>query len=283
MKIYKDPHALSGFRLEVPSELNYPFSHVGEYLIVKDMTLGLHSHETWELLLQVEGSTSWTYQRRQITVRTGELLVCPPRLQHGKSRREARDFRFYFLGCKMDPEVSGELKKHLPDNRITVLPNAWELARCFRAIEEELIFEQPRQREGVVLAWKQLWLEIYRLAASPPRVAEREEMWLAQRVYTLVEANPGARWTLQSISKLMGYAPNYFAELFKKKSGQSFHQYLIGARIDAAKKALERREETVTEIALRFGFSSSQHFSRVFAERTKLTPSQWTTRRKNRR
>jgi AraC family transcriptional regulator len=278
MEIHKDPWTLSGFRLELPAALGYPFSHIGEYLIAKDMTLDLHVHDTWELLLQVNGSTSWTYAKQQITVRESELLICPPGLKHGKSTREAADFRFYFLGCKMDPERWPELKRYLPTDRMSKLPHALDLARYFRIIEEELLFDQPLQKEGVILGWKQFWLAVHRLAASDQRVWNREEKWLVQRVSTLVEARPGERWTLQTMARLMGYAPNYFAGLFKRESGWSFHQFVINARIEAAKHALEMAEETATEIALRLGFSSSQHFSRVFAEKTQVTPSQWAGR-----
>jgi AraC family transcriptional regulator len=275
MEIYKDRWTLTGFRLEVPRSLGHPFSHTGEYLMVKDMTLGLHVHETWELLLQVEGTTSWTYNRKQITVREGELLICPPGLKHGKSTREAADFRFYFLGCKMDEQLWLELKRHLPTDRMTKLPHAQEMARYFRMIEEELLFDQPLQKEGVILVWKQFWLAVHRLAAGAQRVWNREAKWLVLRVRTLVETRPGERWTLQAMARLMGYAPNYFAELFKRESGHSFHQYVINARIEIAKQALELGEETATEIALRLGFSSSQHFSRVFAGKTRVVPSQW--------
>jgi len=278
MEIYKDRFSLSGFRLEVPPSLDCPFSHVGEYLLAKETTVHEHLHQTWELILQVEGKTSWFDGRKQIEIHEGDLLICPPGLVHGKNRRETSEFRFYFLGCRMDSDLWPELRHHLSNRWMTRLSHAQELARSFKIVEEELLFEQPRRNDGLGLAWKQLWLTIYRLAANPQRVWNRQQKWLAQRVRTLVESNPGERWTLPAIARLMGYAPNYFAERFRRESGVSFHQYLIGLRLEAATKALEMEEETVTEIALRLGFSSSQHFSRVFAGRMGIMPSRWAAR-----
>jgi AraC-like DNA-binding protein len=275
MQLYKDQGSVSGYRLEVPPEAGFPVSHIGEYLLSKNHLLAPHSHETWELLLQTKGRSAWSVGKEQVTVQEGEMLICPPGIRHGKSRREAADFRILWTGCRMDPELWPLLKSHLSERRMITLPEAQETAVYLRILEGELLSPQPRQREAVILAWKQLWLAIYRLAGSRRRIWSREGGWLVQRVRTLVEAQPGERWTLAAVSRMMGYSPRYFAALFKREGGQSFHQYLMAARIEAAQKALAMGRESVTEIALSLGFSSSQHFSRAFAARTGLPPTRW--------
>jgi AraC-like DNA-binding protein len=134
------------------------------------------------------------------------------------------------------------------------------------------------RNEGVTLAWKHLWLTVHRLLSAPRATPQHGRNWLAQRVRTLVEAAPGERWTLKDAARFMGYAPNYFAELFKRESGLSFHRFLMEVRVRAAEEALGRGAQNITEIALTLGFSSSQHFSRVFAEKTGVAPSQWPKR-----
>ena len=158
--------------------------------------------------------------------------------------------------------------------RMTRIPGARATARHLHSLHEELLYDQPMRTQGVTLAWKHLWLTVHRLLSAP----QHGKNWLAQRVRTLVEAAPGERWTLKDAARFMGYAPNYFAELFKRESGLSFHRFLMDVRVRAAEEALGRGAQNITEIALTLGFSSSQHFSRVFAEKTGVAPSQWPKR-----
>jgi len=275
MQIFKDRGALSGYRLAVPETSGLPVSHIGEYLLPKNHLLAPHKHETWELLLQLSGRSTWSQGAQQLVVNDGELLICPPGLLHGKDRQESADFRILWTGCRMDPVLWPLLKEHLSLKHMTTLPEAGETATYLRILEGELLLKRQCQREGVILAWKALWLAICRLAASDQRYSSRGKGWLAQRVRTLIAGQPGERWTLQAVSRMMGYAPNYFARLFKAESDQSFHQYLMTVRIEAAKEALAIGSESITQIGIKLGFSSSQHFSRVFAERTGVTPTQW--------
>jgi AraC family transcriptional regulator len=275
MQVFKDRGTLSGYRLGVPESADFPVSHIGEYLLPKSHVLSPHKHETWELLLQLSGRSTWSQGAQQILVNEGELLICPPGMLHGKDRWETADYRILWTGCRMDPELWPRLRGHLPQNRMSTLPEAGEIATYLRILEGELLLNRLCQREGVILAWKELWIAIYRLAASQERYSSRGTGWLVQRVRTLIAGQPGERWTLRAVSRMMGYAPNYFARLFKAESGQSFHQYLMSVRIGAAKEALAIGSESITQIAIKLGFSSSQHFSRVFAERTGVTPTHW--------
>jgi AraC-like DNA-binding protein len=282
MEIYKDLSTLSGFRLEVPPNVDFPFSHIGEYLSSREMVVYPHHHLSWELLLLIEGETSWRQESREISLHAGELLLCPPHVRHSKRRREAANYRFYFLGCKMDEDLWPVLRPHLPLGRMTTLAHAHELALNFRMAEEELLFARARQKEGVELAWKQLWLAVYRLFADRELPVARDTKWLSRRVGTLVESNPGEAWTVPTVAKFMGYSPTHFAKLFHEQAGLSFHQYLLTVRMDAGKRALERGAETVTEIALRLGFSSSQHFSSAFTGRAGMAPLRWKRERATR-
>ena len=283
MQIYKDRACLSGYRLVVPADSGLPVSFIGEHLVPKNNSLAPHAHDTWELLLQTVGSSTWSQGNRLVKVREGDLLICPPGVLHGKDRRETVDFRILWVGCKMDPELWPLLKTLIPDRRMTTLPEAQETATVIRLLEGELMFEKPLQKEGVNLAWKKLWLTIYRLAQDRRRNWRREESPLVQRVRTLVEAQPGERWTLPMMGLRIGYAGNYFATLFKRESGESFHQYLMTARIAAAKRALAMGEESIIDVALKLGFSSTQHFSRVFAKKIGVPPTRWIAAERSRR
>jgi transcriptional regulator GlxA family with amidase domain len=76
-------------------------------------------------------------------------------------------------------------------------------------------------------------------------------------------------WRLADLGRLAGLSPNHLAQLFGKEVGVSPHQYLLRQRIERAKELLAGTDVPITRIALDLGFSSSQHFARVFHQNVK--------------
>ena len=74
----------------------------------------------------------------------------------------------------------------------------------------------------------------------------------------------------------LGYiSPSSFARRFKKETGITPIEYLIGIRINRAKLLLKRKELSMTEIAYRCGFGSSAYFSSRFQEMLGVTPTEY--------
>lgn len=70
-------------------------------------------------------------------------------------------------------------------------------------------------------------------------------------------------------------SPNYFGDLVKKETGKTPVEYIQAKVIDIAKEELHSTDDTITEIAYRLGFQSSQHFNRYFKRITGLTPTEF--------
>ena len=73
-------------------------------------------------------------------------------------------------------------------------------------------------------------------------------------------------------------SPNYFGDLVKKETGKTPVEYIQAKVIDVAKEELHSTDDTITEIAYRLGFQSSQHFNRYFKRITSLTPTEFRKR-----
>lgn len=70
-------------------------------------------------------------------------------------------------------------------------------------------------------------------------------------------------------------SPNYFGDLVKKATGKTPVEYIQAKVIDIAKEELHSTDDTITEIAYRLGFQSSQHFNRYFKRITGMTPTEF--------
>lgn len=69
--------------------------------------------------------------------------------------------------------------------------------------------------------------------------------------------------------------PNYLSSLFKKETGIPLNRYILQRRIEEAKFFLRYSENSVSDIATFYQFSSQSYFIRRFAELEGVTPLQY--------
>lgn len=81
--------------------------------------------------------------------------------------------------------------------------------------------------------------------------------------------------SLEQLARQASLSPFYFSRLFKKETGYSPHEYVIQARVNAAKYFLQSARLSQKDICYSCGFSSESSFCTTFKKSTGLTPSQY--------
>ncbi len=90
-------------------------------------------------------------------------------------------------------------------------------------------------------------------------------------------------FSLDEIFEGQNYCPNHLRRLFKDKMGCTPVEYLTDLRVSYAKKRLEDTEmqtASVSQIALMSGFRDPCYFSRVFKNKTGVSPAEYMKRNK---
>jgi YesN/AraC family two-component response regulator len=80
-------------------------------------------------------------------------------------------------------------------------------------------------------------------------------------------------WSTQ-LSEELHYDYNYLSNLFSAVEGITLEQYIIRQKIEKVKELLFYDELSLSEIALKLGYSSVAHLSGQFKKVTGLTPSE---------
>lgn len=70
-------------------------------------------------------------------------------------------------------------------------------------------------------------------------------------------------------------SPNYFGDLIKKETGVSAQEYIQTKIIDTAKEKIFDIDKSVSEVAYELGFKYPQHFTRLFKQKTGVTPNEY--------
>jgi AraC-like DNA-binding protein len=96
-----------------------------------------------------------------------------------------------------------------------------------------------------------------------------------ERMAKWVENNVAKDPTLKEMSSYVGYSPFYCSSKFREHMGVSYKQFLSKCRLVAAMNDLCNTNDKVIDIALRYGYSSSESFTRAFTKIAKCSPSQY--------
>jgi AraC-like DNA-binding protein len=78
--------------------------------------------------------------------------------------------------------------------------------------------------------------------------------------------------TVQYIADTINMSPKYLSNLLKVLTGQTAQQHIHEKLIEKAKEKLSTTDLSVSEIAYELGFEHSQSFSKLFKNKTNLSP-----------
>ena len=109
--------------------------------------------------------------------------------------------------------------------------------------------------------------------AAPARTALSRR--LLDRVLEKIEASIESGISLQALADETALSRAYFSAAFRKATGLSAHRYLTQRRLARARELLVGTVLSLSQVALRCGFSSQAHFTEYFRRETGTTPREF--------
>ncbi len=82
---------------------------------------------------------------------------------------------------------------------------------------------------------------------------------------------PSVAWCADALN----LSPNYFGDLIKKETGKSAQEYVQSKIIEVAKERIFDFNKSVGQLAYELGFKYPQHFTRLFKQRTGISPNEY--------
>ncbi len=119
-------------------------------------------------------------------------------------------------------------------------------------------------------------VEIMRIAPEYAKTGRASvlESKVLNLVLNYIDANLDEQLSLDRLAELSGVLSHQFARAFKKEIGEPPHHYILGRRIDTARKLLRAGDAPIAEIAYATGFSSQSHMTSTFKRELGVTPAQ---------
>jgi AraC family transcriptional regulator len=93
-----------------------------------------------------------------------------------------------------------------------------------------------------------------------------------KRVVDYIEASLAANLRIAELAGVAGMSPYHFGKLFNQSTGMTVHQYVIRRRVQLAMDLLAVSRFSVAEIARAVGIPNQSQFTRLFHQRSGVTP-----------
>ncbi len=243
-----------------------------------------HCHPYYELSYIEKGSCRFLIEDGMYDLVEGDFLLIPPQTIHytryllGACRRSG----VYFRPEDLDGEVVARLPGgqeffaqmcilKTPDDarrRIETLLAA--MAEEERCVDESTPLLLHMQLQGLLLYCVRS-CAVERGDPAGIRTTDRQVL-LAARFINEHFRQP---ITAADIAAAAGFSPNYLSRKFREAAGIGVHDYLVFVRLREAALELVNTGESVTEIALRCGFSDSNYFKDAFKKKYGMTPREY--------
>jgi AraC family transcriptional regulator len=187
-------------------------------------------------------------------------------------RTRSRIVFFYFDPAKM-PVVPGAGAASLAPRLFFEDGVLWDTAvKLARLIESDSDDRQYCEALGVVLAHDLVHRNIgARRVELPARGGLAA--WQERIVSAYIEEHIAEQISLSALAQLVRLSPYHFCRAFKQSFGVPPHRYHNARRIAYAKTLLAQPTCSVTEVALKVGFSETSSFTASFRKATGSTPT----------
>ena len=91
----------------------------------------------------------------------------------------------------------------------------------------------------------------------------------------MIEEKIHERLTVESLAESLHFSKYHYQRIFREAVGDSVMRYVTKRRIALAAEELAQTDNTVLEIALRYGYDSHEGFTRSFRSYMGITPTEY--------
>ena len=210
-----------------------------------------------------------TYQ-----VKPGSLMLILPGIKHSYWPLTETGWHEYWVGFK-GAYFSGLIEegRFSPEQVFFEVGLHDSMISLFNLIFDEVRTQRPLYQMKACAAILSLIAEV--LARERRSDQPNSYQQTVDKAKYLMESNIFKAINLSAISDELGISTSRLNEIFKTYTSMTPYQYYIHIKIHRAESILEQENLSVKEVAYKMGFDDQYYFSRLFKNKTGISPSDW--------
>lgn len=244
----------------------------------------VHSHKSHELYFLVSGRRRYFVGHSVYEIRPGNLIFIPKGMLHRTTTPDRAGYERYVVNFFENYlqdfiELTGRTTFDcLLHSGCLELPTnvSRHIQQNLTQMDQELTNRVAYTDATVIHLLQDILLNALRYG-KPAMPCTGETADKIQHVARYISENYAEVLSLHDAAQMANMEDTYFSKRFKTLTGFGFHEYLTQTRLLAAQHLLEETSVSVSEIADRCGFSSSNYFGDVFRRWKGCSPSQHRT------
>ena len=249
----------------------------------------IHSHKNFELNLITSGAGRRIVGNHISSYTPGDLVLLGPNISHCWEVLETEPNK--------EPEC---IVTHFYENIISSdffnIPELEEVVELLKLADSGILFKGPKTEKVaaslvrmVDLKGLERYIELLKVFNHLLKIDDMEFLALPSampssydkdrdqidKIYEYVFQNIQEGINLKEASKLVYMEPSSFCRYFKKKTSQTFMEYVKSVRIGIAAKLLAETDKPITHICYECGYNNLANFNYYFKVIMEKTPSEY--------
>ena len=260
----------------------------------KGVRTSLNNYSVYGLFIQREFPQDLSYGVRPVQVSEWSVIAVAPG-QIGGREDDGKPLFLNGWAVLWSPELMSktDLEAHIAEynffsyfftDSLPLEPQEWDaIETLLSALREELkTHTDSAALRNIVVSYLRLildycqrayWRQNARITADEPDVLKRFHALLDKYYYEGRQAEKGLP-TVAYCASEMAYSAGYFGDLVKQATGASAKEYIQSYIIRIAKNIL-MSGRSISETAYMLGFDYPHHFTRMFKNKTGITPGEY--------
>ena len=269
--------------------VSHNYSFITRKLQLASNTTKIHSHRNFELNYIASGSGKRIVGNSISGYAKGDLVLLGPNIPHCWDNLEAeQDTIAECIVTHFNENIISSDFFNIPELEqvVALLKNASN-GIWFKGKKTEKVGQTLKKM--VALKGLERYIELLKVFQLLLEIEERENLALPSvltnsfetdqdqinKIYEYVFNNIQTGIKLKEASALVFKEPGSFCRYFKKKTNQTFMDYVKNVRIGMAAKLLAETDKQITQICYECGYNNLANFNHYFRVIMKKTPSEY--------
>ncbi len=246
------------------------------------------SHDFWELIYVIDGSIVVSADERVVKLSQNQLLFHRPMEFHTQRVESSSGAYIFVISFSVDGDFMKRFEKkiiRLDSDRLKELMGILDYLRDYNNISDiapsPVAFLKNIKKDSMFGQKLKNMTENFLINISSVQAENNLVVSSETKVYrkamNIIDENLCENLTVSDVAYMCNVSPTYLKKVFAKYTGLGVHKCILKSKIAYAKQLLDAGL-SVSQIADKLSFSTSNYFSVVFRREMGISPMEYKKR-----